>query len=113
MSLDGIEAVSWLPLTTVVVGGMFGFFFTDGIEVRAARQGSRDGGFTGSPRVSTYQQATTCNIGRFKRFFHAMLAEGVYLAPSAYEAGFISSAHSDADIAATLAAAARVFAGIG
>ncbi len=96
--MDGFAAAArsaGVPLTTVVVGGMFGFFFTE------------------AERVFGYQQATTCNIGRFKRFFHAMLAEGVYLAPSAYEAGFISSAHSDADIAATLAAAERVFAGIG
>jgi len=83
-----------IPLSTVVVGGMFGFFF------------SKDA------RVTSYKQATTCDIERFKKFFHGMLAEGVYLAPSAYEAGFVSSAHSDADIAATLDAASRVFARI-
>jgi glutamate-1-semialdehyde 2,1-aminomutase len=49
-------------------------------------------------------------VERFKRFFHAMLDEGIYLAPSAFEAGFISAAHSDADIEATLAAARRAFA---
>jgi glutamate-1-semialdehyde 2,1-aminomutase len=49
-------------------------------------------------------------VQRFKRFFHAMLAEGIYLAPSAFEAGFISAAHSAADIEATLAAARRAFA---
>ncbi len=80
-----------IPLTTVVVGGMFGFFFTS------------------DARVTSYKQATACNIEGFKQFFHGMLAEGVYLAPSAYEAGFVSSAHSDADIAATVAAAGRVF----
>ena len=84
-----------IPLTTVVVGGMFGFFFTD------------------ATRVTSYKQATTCNIERFKKFFHGMLAEGVYLAPSAYEAGFVSSAHGDADIAASVEAAARVFAKMG
>jgi glutamate-1-semialdehyde 2,1-aminomutase len=92
--MDGLAAQAkraGVPLTTVVVGGMFGFFFTD------------------SPRVTSYKQATTCDIERFKRFFHAMLAEGVYLAPSAYEAGFVSAAHRDADIAATVGAAARVF----
>ena len=57
-------------------------------------------------------QATACDVERFKRFFHGMLAEGVYLAPSAFEAGFISAAHTDADIDATIAAAARVFARI-
>jgi glutamate-1-semialdehyde 2,1-aminomutase len=49
-------------------------------------------------------------IERFKRFFHGMLKEGVYLAPSAFEAGFVSSAHSDADLATTLDTAGRVFA---
>jgi glutamate-1-semialdehyde 2,1-aminomutase len=51
-----------------------------------------------------------CDVERFKRFFHGMLAEGVYLAPSAFEAGFLSAAHSEADLDATVAAAARVFA---
>jgi glutamate-1-semialdehyde 2,1-aminomutase len=83
-----------ISLTTVVVGGMFGFFFTK------------------EARVTRYKQATACDIEGFKKFFHGMLAEGVYLAPSAYEAGFVSSAHSDADIAATLEAASRVFAGL-
>jgi glutamate-1-semialdehyde 2,1-aminomutase len=52
-------------------------------------------------------------VERFKRFFHGMLDEGVYLAPSAFEAGFVSSAHTDADIAATVEAAARVFKRLG
>ena len=51
-----------------------------------------------------------CDVERFKRFFHGMLKEGVYFAPSAFEAGFLSAAHSAADIEATAAAAARVFA---
>ena len=85
-------ASAGIPLSTVVVGGMFGFFFTN------------------EARVTSYKQATTCDIERFKKFFHGMLAEGVYLAPSAYEAGFVSSAHSEADINATLGAASRVFA---
>jgi glutamate-1-semialdehyde 2,1-aminomutase len=80
-----------VPLNTVAVGGMFGFFFSD------------------AARVTSYKQATACDIERFKRFFHGMLAEGVYLAPSAYEAGFVSSAHTDGDIGATLDAAGRVF----
>ena len=53
-----------------------------------------------------------CDVERFKRFFHAMLAEGIYLAPSAFEAGFISAAHSAADIDATIAAARQVFASL-
>jgi glutamate-1-semialdehyde 2,1-aminomutase len=51
-----------------------------------------------------------CDKEAFNRFFHAMLDEGVYLAPSAFEAGFVSAAHGDAEIAATLEAARRVFA---
>jgi glutamate-1-semialdehyde 2,1-aminomutase len=53
-----------------------------------------------------------CDVERFKRFFHGMLAEGIYFAPSAYEAGFMSAAHASADIDATIAAATRVFAGL-
>ena len=81
-----------IPLATNHVCGMFGFFFTD------------------AKRVTSYADATACDVERFKRFFHGMLAEGVYLAPSAFEAGFISAAHTDADIDATVAAAGRVFA---
>jgi len=50
-----------------------------------------------------------CDVERFKRFFHGMLKEGVYFAPSAFEAGFLSAAHTAADIDATAAAAAQVF----
>jgi len=81
-----------IPLATNHVCGMFGFFFTS------------------AGRVNSYAEATACDVERFKRFFHGMLAEAVYLAPSAFEAGFISAAHTDADIDATIAAAARVFA---
>ena len=66
--------------------------------------------FTDQPTVTSYAQATACDLERFKRFFHAMLDEGVYLAPSAFEAGFLSSAHGDADIDATISAATRAFA---
>jgi len=83
-----------IPLATNHVCGMFGFFFT------------------GAGRVNSYAEATACDVERFKRFFHGMLAEGVYLAPSAFEAGFISAAHTDADVDATIDAAARVFAQI-
>ena len=90
---DGLTAAAaeaGIPLTTNAVGGMFGIFF--------------------SPEVVTnYAQAVACDVERFKRFFHAMLAEGVYLAPSAFEAGFVSSAHTLEDIDATIAAARRAF----
>lgn len=92
--LAGLQAAAdkaGVPFTTNQVGGMFGLFFTE------------------QRTVTSYQQATLCNIDAFKRFFHLMLAEGVYLAPSAYEAGFLSLAHSEQDLATTIAAAERAF----
>ena len=74
------------------VGGMFGLYF------RAAPP-------------SSYADVMTCDVPAFNRFFHAMLKQGIYLAPSAFEAGFVSSAHSDDDIQATLAAARHYFSG--
>src|SRR5580704_12430865 len=83
-----------IALATNHVCGMFGFFFT------------------GERSVDSFAQVMACDVERFRRFFHGMLKEGVYLAPSAFEAGFLSAAHSAADIEATAAAAARVFASI-
>jgi len=80
-----------VPLATNHVCGMFGLFFT------------------GERHVDGYAKVMACDVERFKRFFHGMLDEGVYLAPSAFEAGFLSAAHSEADIDATIAAAGRVF----
>jgi glutamate-1-semialdehyde 2,1-aminomutase len=65
--------------------------------------------FFASERIETYAQATRCDVAMFRRFFHAMLERGVYFAPSAYEAGFVSSAHSEYDIADTIAAAEESF----
>ena len=79
-----------VPMTENHVGGMFGLFFTE------------------AESVSNFAQASACDVERFRKFFHGMLEEGIYLAPSAYEAGFVSSEHSDADIEATIAAAAKV-----
>jgi glutamate-1-semialdehyde 2,1-aminomutase len=81
-----------IALATNHVCGMFGFFFTD------------------ERSVDRYARVMACDVERFKRFFHGMLDEGIYLAPSAFEAGFLSAAHTAADIDATIAAAARVFA---
>lgn len=81
-----------IPLTTNQVGGMFGFFFTEE-EV-----------------VTNFAQVSACDVERFQKFFHGMLDEGVYLAPSAYETGFVSAAHGEAEISATLDAAEKVFA---
>jgi len=89
----GLEAAArdaGVPLTTNRVGGMFGLFFT-------------------SEKVDTFKQAMACDAAAFNRFFHAMLDRGVYFAPSAFEAGFMSSAHGDAEIAHTLAAAREAF----
>ena len=79
-----------VPFTTNQVGGMFGLFFTD-------------------EKVETYAQATACDVAAFNRFFHAMLEQGVFFAPSAYEAGFVSSAHDAAVLETTLSAARQAF----
>jgi glutamate-1-semialdehyde 2,1-aminomutase len=72
------------------VGGMFGLYFA------------------ANPPTS-FAEVMQCDKEKFNRFFHAMLDHGIYLAPSAFEAGFVSAAHSDADIDATIAAARKVF----
>jgi len=78
-------------LATQAVGGMFGIFFTK------------------ESAVTSFAQVMGCDVERFRKFFHGMLNAGVYLAPSAFEAGFVSAAHTDADIAETLDKAERVF----
>jgi len=80
-----------VSLTGNQVGAMFGIFFTEAQQVR------------------NFAQSTACDQAAFRRFFHAMLERGVYLAPSAFEAGFVSAAHTEADIDATLAAAEEAF----
>jgi glutamate-1-semialdehyde 2,1-aminomutase len=85
-------AAAGVPLAVNYVGGMFGLFFT------------------GENPVARYAQAVSCDQDYFRRFFHAMLERGIYLAPSAFEAGFVSAAHSDTDIEYTLDAASAVFA---
>jgi glutamate-1-semialdehyde 2,1-aminomutase len=80
-----------IPFTTNQVGGMFGFFFS----------ADKD--------ITRFDQVTRCDLERFQRFYHGMLDAGVYLAPSAYEAGFVSSTHDDAVIDETLERAAQIF----
>ncbi|MDP2097406.1 MAG: glutamate-1-semialdehyde 2,1-aminomutase [Methylobacter sp.] len=80
-----------IPLTTNSVGGMFGLFFS------------------AEPHITRFAQVMRCDQNLFKRFFHAMLEQGIYLAPSAFEAGFVSSAHTDEDLDKTLMIAASVF----
>lgn len=81
-----------VPFVVQYVGGMFGLFFTEQTE------------------VTSFQEVMKCDAEKFNRFFHLMLEQGIYLAPSAFEAGFMSLAHSDADIEATLQAADKAFA---
>lgn len=94
---DGFRKVAEkhsIPLTVQSAGAMFGLFFTD------------------EPEVSRFDQVMNCDAERFKAFFQGMLKEGVYLAPSAFEAGFTSAALSDDDIRETIAAADRVMASL-
>jgi len=93
MGLKAAAERNGISLSINYVGAMFGFFFTEDKNT-----------------ITTYEQATQCDGEMFKRFFHMMLDEGVYLAPSAYETGFLSTAHSDEIIEKTLVAADRCFA---
>ncbi len=81
-----------IPFVTTQVGGMFGLYFSDADD------------------IVTFADVMASDADRFKRFFHLMLEGGVYLAPSAFEAGFTSIAHGDKELAITLDAAERAFA---
>jgi glutamate-1-semialdehyde 2,1-aminomutase len=92
--LDGLRAAAaaaGVPFTTTQVGSMFGLFFTP------------------EARIGRYAQVAACDTQRFARFFHAMLDGGAYFAPSAFEAGFVSAAHGERELARTLEAAPRAF----
>ena len=92
---DGLASAArsaGVPLATAALGGMFGFVFTD------------------RSRVSCYTDVAGADMARFRAFFHAMLDKGVYFAPSAFEAGFVSAAHTADDIESTLAAAEEALA---
>ncbi|RLA43317.1 MAG: glutamate-1-semialdehyde-2,1-aminomutase [Gammaproteobacteria bacterium] len=94
MLVDGLRKralAAGIDFTTNHAGSMFGLFFTD------------------NPTVSNFAQVMACDTERFNRFFHGMLEQGVYLAPAAYEAGFMSAAHTETHIQFTLDAAERVF----
>lgn len=95
--LQGLQAkadAAGIAFTTTQAGGMFGMFFTDQSE------------------VNCFSAVMACDSQRYAQFFHGMLAHGVYLAPSAFEAGFTSIAHGQAELHATLAAAEKAFAGL-
>jgi glutamate-1-semialdehyde 2,1-aminomutase len=84
-------ASAGVPFTTNHAGTMFGGFFTD------------------AGKVENYQQVMACDTAAFNKFFHGLLQRGVYIAPAPYEAGFLSSAHGDEEIKATLEAATITF----
>lgn len=88
-----IAAEAGIPMATEYAGGMFGFFFSE------------------LDKVTSFAEATACDADRFNQFFHSMLDQGVYLAPSLYEAGFISAVHSEADLDQTLSAARNALKG--
>jgi glutamate-1-semialdehyde 2,1-aminomutase len=93
--LEGLQQradAAGIPFVTTQAGGMFGLYFSDAKE------------------IVTFQDVMTSDANRFKQFFHFMLEGGVYLAPSAFEAGFTSIAHGDAELQLTLDAAEKAFA---
>jgi glutamate-1-semialdehyde 2,1-aminomutase len=93
MLVDGLQEAAdrtHIPFTTNACGGMFGLFFTE------------------ERRVTSFDQVMACDQDRFKRFFHGMLKRGIYLAPSAFEAGFVSGKHTRADIKTTVDIALKI-----
>ena len=92
--IDGLSVAaneSDIPFTTNYVGGMFGLFFSN------------------EDKIDSFEKVMNCNTEHFNKFFHGMLEEGIYLAPSSFEAGFVSSAHMNDDIDVTISAAKKVF----
>jgi len=95
--LQGLQMLAdkhGIAFTTTQVGGMFGCYFNT------------------TKTISTFEQVMQSDVTRFKRYFHSMLSQGIYLAPSAFEAGFVSGAHGKAEIDKTLAAADQAFASL-
>jgi glutamate-1-semialdehyde 2,1-aminomutase len=91
--VDGLQEradVAGIPFTTNAIGGMFGLFFTD------------------ADSVTSFEQVMDCNQERFNTFFHGMLDKSIYLAPSSFEAGFVSKAHTNEDIEKTIMSAKKV-----
>ncbi len=88
--LQKVADASGIPFTTNAIGGMFGLFFTE------------------EDTVTSFEQVMNCNKERFSTFFHGMLEQGIYLAPSSFEAGFVSKAHTSEDIEKTISVASEV-----
>jgi len=90
---EGLSAAAkkhGVPFCAQAIGGMFGLYFRKNLP-------------------TTYAEVMECDKEAFNRFFHAMLKESIYLAPSAFEAGFVSATHGDAEISKTLVAAEKIF----
>lgn len=92
--LKGKAGEAGIPFTTNAVGGMFGLFFSE------------------AESITSFTQVMNCNQERFTKFFHGMLEKGIYLAPSSFEAGFVSKAHSNKDIEKTINDAGEVMKGL-
>jgi glutamate-1-semialdehyde 2,1-aminomutase len=92
--LKGEAGEAGIPFTTNAVGGMFGLFFSE------------------AESITSFTQVMNCNQERFTKFFHGMLEKGIYLAPSSFEAGFVSKAHSNKDIEKTINDAGEVMKGL-
>jgi len=90
LGLKNVSQSHDIPLATNGIGGMFGLFFTE------------------AERINTFDDSVACDSDRFNKFFHGMLERGVYLAPSSFEAGFVSITHSENDIADTIDHACEV-----
>ena len=93
MLVDGIQDAADranIPFATNTCGGMFGLFFTE------------------AKQITTFDQVMSCNQERFRKFFHGMLKQDVYLAPSAFEAGFVSGKHTRSDIKTTVGIAFKI-----
>ncbi|MEY4730303.1 MAG: glutamate-semialdehyde--aminomutase, partial [Pseudomonadota bacterium] len=104
------EAVT--TTTQSLVTGLSNAAKQAGVPFSAASLGSMFGCFFRSEVPTTYAQMMECDKEKFSRYFHGMLKEGVYLAPSAFEAGFVSAMHTQVEVDATVSAAARVFASL-
>jgi len=92
--VDGLQSIADknnIAFRTVNIGGMFGMYFSDDVNIH------------------NFDDLSKCDEGRFKKFFHSMLEQGVYLAPSAFEAGFVSSTHDEVTLSKTLKAATFAF----
>lgn len=113
VTLDGITKPYFYEglehTTKLLVNGLLAIAKHAGIAIQATHVGSMFGLFFAEHPIHNYEDVKRSQIERFKKFFHGMLQEGIYLAPSAFEAGFVSAAHGEKELAKTLQAAEKVF----